>query len=180
MGCNLFFIPQAQSFTFCNTYFYLEKRTAMQKLLKHVVSFIVLCCIHTVSFCQKQHPVLNHVAVYVKDLGISTDFYTNIIQLDTIPEPFHDGRHTWFSIGSNSHLHLIQGAAAVSEHEKNNHLCFSVKSIQTFITLLEKNKIEYENWAGEKYAVTKRVDGVQQLYLKDPDGYWLEINDATK
>jgi len=26
--------------------------------------------------------------------------------------------------------------------------------------------------------VTNRVDGVHQIYLKDPDGYWLEINDA--
>lgn len=129
---------------------------------------------------QKQHPVLNHIAVYVQDLAKSTAFYSNIIQLDTIPEPFHDGRHTWFSIGSNSHLHLIQGAASITTHDKNSHLCFSVASVQTFIQQLEKNKIGYENWAGEKYAVTKRVDGVLQIYLKDPDGYWLEINDATK
>ena len=46
--------------------------------------------------------------------------------------------------------------------------------------MLEQNKIEYENWAGEKNAVTKRVDGVQQIYFKDPDGYWIEINDANK
>lgn len=132
------------------------------------------------STAQKQHPVLNHIAVYVKDLKTSTDFYTNIVQLDTIPEPFHDGRHTWFSVGDKSHLHLIQGAAAVVSHEKNSHLCFSVQSVSTFIQLLEQNNIEYENWAGEKYAVTKRVDGVQQIYFKDPDGYWLEINDAIK
>jgi lactoylglutathione lyase len=118
--------------------------------------------------------------VYVKDLKISTGFYSNIIQLDTIPEPFHDGRHTWFSTGNSSHLHLIQGANALTAHDKNNHLCFSVVSVQTFIKLLEQNKIEYENWAGEKNAITKRVDGVQQIYFKDPDGYWLEINDATK
>ena len=37
-------------------------------------------------------PVLNHIAVYVKDLKKSADFYTRIIGLDTIPEPFHDGR----------------------------------------------------------------------------------------
>lgn len=144
--------------------------------------FITAIMLATVerSAAQKQHPVLNHIAVYVQDLATSTAFYSNIVQLDTIPEPFHDGRHTWFSAGNNSHLHLIQGAGSITAHEKNNHLCFSVASIQTFIQLLEKNKIEYENWTGEKYAVTKRVDGIQQIYLKDPDGYWLEINDAIK
>jgi lactoylglutathione lyase len=152
----------------------------MQYSKKLVGLFILFACFSQLAKSQKQHPVLNHIAVYVKDLKTSTDFYTNIVQLDTIPEPFHDGRHTWFSIGEKSHLHLIQGAAAVTVHEKNSHLCFSVASVQTFIQLLQQNKIEYENWVGEKNAVTKRVDGVQQIYFKDPDGYWLEINDATK
>jgi lactoylglutathione lyase len=44
--------------------------------------------------------------------------------------------------------------------------------------VLDKNKIEYENWAGDKMAVTTRVDGVKQIYFKDLDGYWVEINDA--
>jgi lactoylglutathione lyase len=49
-----------------------------------------------------------------------------------------------------------------------------------FIKVLEKNNIGYENWAGEKNAVTNRVDGVKQIYFKDPDGYWVEINDAKE
>ena len=127
-----------------------------------------------------QKPTLNHIAVYVKNLKISTDFYSNIVKLDTIPEPFHDGKHTWFSIGPLSHLHLIEGAREYSAHDKNSHLCFTVVSVPEFIKVLEANKVEYENWAGEKYKVTKRVDGVFQIYFKDPDGYWLEINDAKR
>ena len=126
----------------------------------------------------KIKPTLNHIAVYVVDLKKSTAFYNNIIQLDTIPEPFHDGRHTWFSIGTLSHLHLIQGAKDYSSHEKNSHLCFTVNSVTDFIKVLDKNNIEYENWAGEKKQITKRVDKVLQIYFKDPDGYWIEINDA--
>jgi lactoylglutathione lyase len=53
---------------------------------------------------------LNHIAVYVVDLRTSTLFYKDIVGLDTIPEPFHDGRHTWFSVGPKSHLHIISGA----------------------------------------------------------------------
>ena len=46
-----------------------------------------------------------------------------------------------------------------------------------FIANLQKHKIAYESWAGEKNGITKRVDGIQQIYFKDPDGYWIEVND---
>jgi lactoylglutathione lyase len=121
---------------------------------------------------------LNHIAVYVSNLATSTAFYQKIVGLDTIPEPFHDGRHTWFKIGGVGHLHIIQGAVSITAHDKNAHICFAVNSVDDFIKVLKKNNIEYENWAGEKSTVTNRVDGVKQLYFKDPDGYWLEINDA--
>ena len=132
------------------------------------------------SYSQSNKASLNHIAVYVVDLKISTAFYKDIIGLDTIPEPFHDGRHTWFAVGVKSHLHIISGAAAKKEHDKNTHLCFSVASVPEFVKVLAKNKVEYENWAGEKMAITTRVDGVKQIYFKDPDGYWIEINDAKE
>ena len=132
------------------------------------------------SYSQSNKASLNHIAVYVMDLKISTAFYKDIIGLDTIPEPFHDGRHTWFAVGVKSHLHIISGAAAKKEHDKNTHLCFSVASVTEFVKVLAKNKVEYENWAGEKMAITTRVDGVKQIYFKDPDGYWIEINDAKE
>ena len=125
-------------------------------------------------------PPLNHIAVYVVDLKISTAFYKDIVGLDTIPEPFHDGRHTWFGVGIKSHLHIISGAATKTEHNKNTHLCFSVPSVNDFVKRLEKNNIEYEDWPGAKMKITTRVDGVKQIYFKDPDGYWIEINDAKE
>jgi lactoylglutathione lyase len=149
----------------------------MKKIILLVlpVSLMLLVCTQTFS---QQKALLNHMAFYVVDLKTSTAFYHDIVGLDSIPEPFHDGRHTWFSIGPKSHLHLIQGAKSKTEHEKNTHLCFSLSSVDAFIPILKKNNVEYENWAGEKNAVTNRVDGVKQIYFKDPDGYWIEINDA--
>jgi len=123
---------------------------------------------------------LNHIALYVYDLKTSTTFYKDIIGLDTIPEPFHDGRHTWFSVGPKSHLHLIEGAKEKTPHDKNSHLCFSVASVDVFVEMLKRKNITYENWAGEKMKITNRVDGVKQIYFPDPDGYWVEINDAKE
>jgi lactoylglutathione lyase len=119
---------------------------------------------------------LNHIAIYVRELKPSTAFYENILMLRKIEEPFKDGRHTWFTMGVAGHLHLIQGAEANVKRDKNDHLCFSVQSIESFIANLEKNHIEYTNWPGTEKAPTVRVDGVKQIYFQDPDGHWIEIN----
>ncbi len=123
-------------------------------------------------------PTLNHLAIYVVDLQKSTVFYRDLIGIDTIPEPFHDGRHTWFRIGPLSHLHVISGAKATIPHDKNVHLCFRVDSVTPFIDRLNKAGVVFEDLAGTKGAITNRVDGVKQIYFQDPDGYWIEINDA--
>ncbi len=120
---------------------------------------------------QKPKVVLNHIAVYVTDLSKSTIFYQTIIGLDTIPEPFHDGKHTWFKVAEHSHLHLIQGAPGPSPLTKNSHLCFSGASLEDVINELKKAGIVYEDWAGKKASITLRVDGVHQIYFQDPDGY---------
>ncbi len=152
----------------------------MKKIVSALLlsTFIVACTYSQQVIKTKAR--LNHIAIYVHNLKKSTDFYNKIVGLDTIPEPFHDGRHTWFSIGDKSHLHLIQGAAPGLIFEKNSHLCFSVASVENFISILDKNNIEYENWPGQKKTITNRVDGVKQIYFKDPDGYWVEINDAKE
>jgi lactoylglutathione lyase len=124
---------------------------------------------------------MNHLALQVKDLAKSTHFYMHVVGLDSLPEPFRDGRHVWLSLGNTSHLHLISlpGSTPIIPG-KSNHLCFSVASIDLFLKELEKNKIAYEDWPGKSMSVTTRVDGVHQLYLQDPDGYWIEINDARE
>lgn len=122
---------------------------------------------------------LNHIGVYVTDLKVSTAFYENTLGLKQIPEPFHDGKHTWFSIGKAGHLHLIEGVKRQYERDRNDHLCFSVKDIDAFISNLDKHRVEYTNWPGTAKEPTVRVDGVKQIYFKDPDGHLIEINNDT-
>lgn len=123
---------------------------------------------------------INHTAIFVKDLKVTKKFYENIIGLDTIPEPFHDGKHAWYSIGPAVSMHVIEGASSRKEYYKNQHTCFSVASVEEFTKTLSKNNIPFEDVAGKKNAITTRVDGVKQIWLQDPDGYWLEINDAKE
>jgi lactoylglutathione lyase len=148
----------------------------MKKLLICYLAVLLAIMVTPSLMAQSGKPVLNHIAIYVKDLKKSTAFYHEVIQIDTIPEPFHDGKHTWFGIGPDSHLHLIEGATEITVHDKNSHLCFSVTSVEEVIKRLDNNNIMYYNWPGDKKSVTLRVDGIKQIYFNDPDGYWIEIN----
>jgi lactoylglutathione lyase len=129
---------------------------------------------------QKQEISLNHIALYVEDLNKSAGFYKNIIGLDSIPEPFKDGLHAWFKIGGNLTLHLIQGTKEKINQYRNTHTCYSVTDIDSFIDHLTKAGIIYEDVKGKQHAVTTRVDGVKQIYFKDPDRYWIEINNDKR
>ena len=150
----------------------------IKQLLRHLLLFLLLVPFAMQSRAQNKKPVtLNHIALYVRNLQTSTAFYQNIVGLDTIPEPFHDKRHTWFHVGGHSQLHLIQGAKTLSEPDKNSHLCFTVSSVDEFIKGLVSAGIPYEDWQGKSNSITKRIDGVKQIYFQDPDKYWVEIND---
>jgi lactoylglutathione lyase len=148
------------------------------KLFRHLIFLLLLLPAAVLCKAQvKKGVTLNHIALYVKNLQTSTNFYQKVVGLDTIPEPFHDGRHTWFQVAEHAHLHLIQGAKSISDQDKNSHLCFTVDSVEEFIKTLVAANIPYENWAGKSSSITTRVDGVKQIYFQDPDKYWVEIND---
>ena len=59
------------------------------------------------------------------------------------------------------------------------HISFSVASVGTFIKELKKGSIPYYNGYGVLNKTDKRADGVTQSLFKDPDGYWLEVNNAV-
>lgn len=144
--------------------------------MKKIILLIFFGIIQFMVQAQKPKATLNHIALYVVNLERSTSFYQHIIGLDTIPEPFHDGKHTWFQVAEHSHLHLIEGATERALKDKNSHLCFSVGSIDDMIKVLQKAGVSYEDWPGKKNAVTTRPDGIKQIYFQDPDGNWIEIN----
>ena len=140
--------------------------------------FPIYCMlISSVTNAQEQTPVINHIALHVRDLQKSAAFYRDVIGLELIPEPFHDGNHIWFSIGS-AQLHFIGRAKEIPPQSKQTHFCLSVASVDEFIKRLQKANVFYEDVKGQPNSVTIRADGVRQIYFKDPDGYWMEINDA--
>lgn len=120
---------------------------------------------------------VNHIAVHVSKLKPSMEFYEKIVGLKEIEEPFKDGLHAWYDIGGGGALHLIEAANTPTEISKVNHLCFSMRDMDAFIQTLKDTNYPFESWPGEKGKITIRVDGIRQIYIQDPDGMWLEIND---
>lgn len=121
-------------------------------------------------------PRYNHLTIYVTDLQKSTQFYKDVMMLEMIPEPFNDNRHSWFKISEHGQLHVVSGAKEKSDHDINIHLAFSVADLNTFARHLDKHKISYGNWSQTSKDFQMRPDKVAQIYFKDPDGYWLEVN----
>jgi lactoylglutathione lyase len=135
---------------------------------------IILLSVSMSTFAQIK---VNHIAVHVSELQASKEFYTSILGLNEIEEPFKDGLHAWFSIGTGSALHIIEAPNTPTEISKVNHLCFSMDDMDAFIQRLKDTNYPFESWPGEKGVVTIRVDGIRQIYIQDPDGTWIEIND---
>jgi len=134
------------------------------------------------AFCQTEsrdaRPVFNHAALCAKDLKKTTAFYTTVLELQKISNPFNDTLHTWLKIGPGIALHIIKADCPPMHYDISLHLCFSVPSLDAFIHRLDGLNVKYVNWTGQPKIVTLRADGVHQIYFQDPDGFWIEVNDA--
>ena len=147
----------------------------MKKIFPFI--FSILCLFVMFRSASAQSPQFNHTTIYVVDMNKSADFYEKTMMLKRIPEPFHDNRHIWLKIGEHNQLHIVQGAKEITEHTINIHLAFSVPSVENFAKHLDELNVKYGNWAQDSKAPQVRADGIKQIYLQDPDGYWIEVND---
>ena len=147
--------------------------------MKKIVQIITSCCCFfmILSSAQAQSPHFNHTTIYVVDMNKTAEFYEKVMMFQRISEPFHDNRHIWMKMGDHSQLHIVEGAKQVIPHDINIHLAFSVPSVENFAKHLDSLNIKYGNWAQNSKDPQTRPDGIKQIYLQDPDGYWIEVND---
>lgn len=132
----------------------------------------------SVSFAQSQSAIeilgYNHVGLYVKDLKESAKFYREIIGLKPVDVPNNlVAIRRWFQIAPNQQLHLLLGRnEPVTNNDKNGG---------HFSLTIQKNSADkIEAFLKEKnlpYVRQKRFDGAFQIYVTDPDGYVIELNE---
>ena len=161
------------------TYFKLKlSKNIVLKLLMLSVFFSLPRISFSQSTSSVNQPVFNHAALCAKNLKKTAAFYITVLQLKTLPNPFSDTTHVWLKIGPGIALHIIQGNCPTPVHDISLHLSFSVPSLPGFIQHLDQLNVKYSNWGGEPKKIQKRADNVLQVYFQDPDGYWIEVNDA--
>lgn len=146
--------------------------------MKNFYKVLIVSALFCLPLVTRAQATFNHTALCSANLKVSNKFYTEVLKLKIIPNPFKDTVHTWYRIGPGITMHVIQSDCPKADYPRGVHLCFAVPSIENFIAQLDTMKIEYSNWKGETGKVERRVDGVNQVYIRDPDGYLIEVNDA--
>lgn len=122
---------------------------------------------------------LDHLTILVEDLEVSAGFYKNILQLEELETPWGvNPSIRFFSIGSGQQLHVARVDADSIKLNKVVHIAFNVEGFDSYLSFLKDKGIGYTNFAGDSKEPQVRPDGVLQVYFQDPDGYWIEINNA--
>lgn len=123
---------------------------------------------------------LNHDAISVKDVNRSVAFYKKVLHLQEITNRTEKEGIRWMSLGDGKELHLISTIKEPVVINKAVHIAFTTPEFDHFMNVLKEMKITYSDWAGSLNKISIRADGIQQVYIQDPDGYWIEINSAEK
>ncbi|MDG1572779.1 VOC family protein [Robiginitalea sp. M366] len=141
------------------------------------LAFAFLLCTSWVR-AQQWDFTYDHYSFVVEDLKKTGDYYAHVLGLEEIPHPSDTVNFRWFRVQGNTQVHLIRKDRVVKTENKSVHLCLSLQDLDGFIAFLEREKVPYWDWPGKEGAVTLRADGVRQIYLRDPEDNWIEINTA--
>jgi catechol 2,3-dioxygenase-like lactoylglutathione lyase family enzyme len=123
---------------------------------------------------------LDHIALCVKDLDRSANFYKKVMKLEEITNKTKIEGIRWFTLADGKELHLISIIKENITINKAVHLGLTTTKFEDFIKILEDQKIIYSDWPDNQNTINTRTDGVHQIFFQDPDGYWIEINDVSK
>jgi catechol 2,3-dioxygenase-like lactoylglutathione lyase family enzyme len=111
---------------------------------------------------------LNHVAIYVEDVETSARFYHDLLELQPMTRPDFDFPGAWFRLGKSQELHLIGNREEKITLNRKNHFALQVSSAKEAEEMLKRKGVKF---SGPK----PRPDGAMQIFLQDPDGYYIEL-----
>jgi lactoylglutathione lyase len=120
---------------------------------------------------------LNHMSVLVRSLPTSMKFYQEVLLLPEIECGARMSNIRWFGLGDGQSVHLIEGEFGNTLVRRSTHFCISCADFDEMIRHLGDKGVKFCNSAEEKGKIQIRADGVRSVYLQDPDGYWIEVNE---
>jgi lactoylglutathione lyase len=120
---------------------------------------------------------LDHIALLVRDLEESVRFYTSVLKLREAVNPMGGGGFRWIDIGNNQRLHLQQGDVSRTHVERQTHIALTVEDFDGMLEHLRTSGAAFCDMKGTPGAVNVRPDGMRAVFIEDPSGYWIELND---
>ena len=123
----------------------------------------------------------DHQALPVNNLKITGDFYRDILGFKDIPTLVGTkDTHRWLANYEGKEIHLIFSDEEIQKTPKQIHMAFSPVDFDEFIYHLKMNNVVFTNYKLEVGVVQVRKDEIKQLWLRDPQGYWIEINSTNQ
>lgn len=125
---------------------------------------------------------MNHVAINVTDQARSVAYYEEAFGLSEIPAPLGaaPGGPRWLRLGNGVELHIQAIKVPFTPPPRIIHFALTVRDLDPVLAFLRKTGRNWTDYAGVVGAIKHtRTDGVRQIFTQDPDGYWVEVNDAA-
>ena len=123
----------------------------------------------------------DHQALPVNNLKITGDFYRDILGFKDIPTLVGTkDSHRWLANYEGKEIHLIFSNEEIQKTPKQIHMAFSPLDFEKFIDHLKMNNVVFTNYKLKAGVVQVRNDGIKQLWIRDPQGYWIEINSTNQ
>lgn len=125
---------------------------------------------------------LDHIAINVAEQQRSIDFYRGAFGLTEIPAPFGGapGTPRWLRLAGGVELHVQSQPIEIAPPPRVIHIALAVQDLDATIAYLRAHGIGWSNFQEEAGKIGRdRSDGVRQIFVQDPDGYWIEVNDVA-
>lgn len=113
----------------------------------------------------------DHIALHAYDVEKSIFFYHRFLGFPLLKRPDFDFEGAWFDLGKGTQLHLIKQTTdkSILSGSRLMHFAFSVENITEMEQKCIDEKIEF-------MPPKIRPDGKRQIFVKDPNGWYIEFN----
>ena len=149
--------------------------------MKNIILLLIVFFGIVLSVQSQNNLKYDHQALPVNNLKITGDFYRDILGFKDIPTLVGTkDSHRWLANYEGKEIHLIFSNEKIQKTPKQIHMAFSPLDFEKFIDHLKMNNVVFTNYKLKAGVVQVRKDGIKQLWIRDPQGYWIEINSTNQ
>jgi catechol 2,3-dioxygenase-like lactoylglutathione lyase family enzyme len=149
--------------------------------MKNIILSLIIFFGIILSVQSQNNLKYDHQALPVNNLKSTGDFYIDILGFEDIPTLVGTKEsHRWLANYEGKEIHLIFSKEEIQKTPKQIHMAFSPLNFDKFVDHLKMKNVVFTNYKLKEGVVQVRNDGIKQLWIRDPQGYWIEINSTNQ